>query len=129
MVIETKYPNPGPPKYSVPYSCANCGWSGNVVFAKGKRAPDTTTCPTCGVSGAKKSLPYKSPAPEKDPTLMPIIPGAWPKNPTPWPRVLPKPYPHPWADPRRSDIILKTRADNGEQRGDRKGGPVMLYYD
>ncbi len=117
MTIETKYPNSGPPKYSVRYSCANCGWSGNVVFAKGKRAPDTTTCPTCGVSGAKKSLPYKrTESTKKDPVLIPIIPGAWPRNPArPWPKNPPKPYPRPhdpWDDPRRSYIIYKNDVDH-----------------
>ncbi len=98
MTIETKYPNPGSPKYSVRYSCGNCGWNGCVVFAKGKRAPDTTTCSTCGVSGAKKSLPYRRTEPMiKDPVLIPIIPGAWPNNPArPWPKNPPHPsFPSP----------------------------------
>jgi hypothetical protein len=89
MTIRTKYPRPGPPKYSVRYGCANCGWSGTVTFDKGKRAPDTTTCPTCEVSGAKKSLPYVRTVP-KDP-IIPLIPSDVP----PWPRELPRPWPRP----------------------------------
>ncbi|KKN06405.1 hypothetical protein LCGC14_1077660 [marine sediment metagenome] len=94
MMIGTKYPNPGSSKYSVRYSCANCGWSGAIAFTKGKRAPGTTTCPTCAVSVAKKSLPYRRVEPvTKDPVLIPIIPGAWPKNPA-------HPYgPHPGRFP------------------------------
>ncbi len=110
MKVRTDYPKLD--SYSVKYNCANCGWSGTIEFAKGKRAPDTTTCPTCKVSGAKKSLTYRLPAPAmKDPVLIPIIPGAWPKNPTPWPY-----RPNPWLlykpnrpcdDPQRTDIIQR----------------------
>ena len=94
MKVRTDYPKLD--SYSVKYNCANCGWSGTIEFAKGKRAPDTTTCPTCKVSGAKKSLTYRLPAPAmKDPVLIPIIPGAWPKNP---PKPCPRPH-NPWVNP------------------------------
>ncbi len=102
--IKTDYPKPN--IYSVEYSCANCGWSGSINFMKGTQAPDTTTCPTCEVNGANKSLPYRvSETTKKDPVPMPIIPIAWPQNSTPCPRVLPRPNPWipytPWNEPTR----------------------------
>ncbi len=83
------------PQYSVQYRCANCGWSGSVKFDKGRRAPDTTTCPTCLVSGAKKSLPYVR---RETVPRYPIIPTPTiPRDVHPWLRELP-PY-DPWDVP------------------------------
>ncbi len=84
-VIATKYPTPA--TYAVPYNCSNCGWSGNLRVNKGTTAPGTRYCPICGCNTAKKSIVWslqtrKEPhVVEKDPVLIPIIPGAWPKNP------------------------------------------------
>ncbi len=89
-VVATKYPTPA--TYAVPYNCSNCGWSGNLRVDKGTTAPGTRYCPICECNTAKKSIMWplqtrKEPhVVEKDPVLIPIIPGAWPKNPIPYPR-------------------------------------------
>ena len=112
--INTNYPNAKPGVYQVAYACSNCGWTGKIPFTKGKVAPGTTTCPTCGVSGTKKSLPYRLPAPAmKDPVLVPIIPGACPKNP-PCPVCPPPANPYkPYPDiTQRQTAATKNDADH-----------------
>ncbi len=80
--INTKYP--ASTMYRTKYDCTNCGWSGSLSFKKGTVAPPKAVCPTCICYSAKKSLPYRAPAPMmKDP----IGPGGIP----PWPRDLPMP--------------------------------------
>ncbi len=129
--IETKYP--GSDTYFSKYECTNCGWSGSIRFKKGNFAPATTGCPKCLCNSAKKNVPRKSPAPMmKDPVLIPIIPGAWPKNPTPCPRTHEPwvdPYwpRDPWGKPQR--FLCDTRVDNGEERSTRTDGPVLWDYD
>ncbi len=133
-------------QYGVQYGCDNCGWSGALKFYIGKSAPDKSACPKCHCITARKQItlpfvPKRRPEPvQKDPVLIPIIPGAWPKNSKLWPGSPPRPCPRPhepwvdpywprdpWDKPRR--FWCDTRVDNGEARGARVGGLVMWDYD
>ena len=41
--------------YQISYKCNNCGWTGNLNFNEGSKAPDVSGCPNCQCLTANKT--------------------------------------------------------------------------